>query len=225
MLAFAASAGTAEACGLVLDTGRVYPCRNLAADPLTQFRIDPVDYAAAERLGGVVGVWHSHPDATADPSLVDLAMCERTALPWHIVSHPGGDYRYVEPSGWRAPYLARPYCYGVFDCWELVRDWYAAERGQALGRSPAAALDGWWERGENVLERDAARFGFARVSGPPQRGDIIMMQIRASVANHVALWLGDGAILHHLRDRQSETHLFGGYWERCAVGVWRHGHE
>ncbi|VEB44093.1 Uncharacterised protein [Chromobacterium violaceum] len=33
MLNFAAQAGEREACSLVLDSGRVYPCHNLADDP------------------------------------------------------------------------------------------------------------------------------------------------------------------------------------------------
>ncbi|OHX20515.1 C40 family peptidase [Chromobacterium sphagni] len=217
MLGYAAQAGEQEACGVVLDSGRVYPCRNLADDPARQFRIDPVDRAAAEQLGRVVGIWHSHPNAPADPSPADLAMCECTRLPWHIVSHPGGDYRYIEPCGWQADYLGRPYCYGVFDCWELVRDWYKRERDVSLPRPAGAERDGWWNRGLDLFTTAAEMAGFEWVDDAPQAGDVLLMQIQGAQPNHTALWLGDGRILHHLRDRQSETHIYGGYWQRATV--------
>ncbi|AVG16336.1 peptidase P60 [Chromobacterium vaccinii] len=215
MLDYAAQAGAREACGLVLDSGRVYPCRNLADDPEHFFRIDPAGRAAAEQLGRVVGIWHSHPYGTAEPSLIDRAMCERSGLPWHVVSHPGGDYRHIAPSGWRADYLGRPYCYGVFDCWELVRDWYARERGLSLPRPNEP--DGWEERGLDLFTTAAEAAGFIWVDDEPQAGDVLLMQIRGQRPNHVAVWLGDGRILHHLRDRQSETHIYGGWWQRVTV--------
>ncbi|PRP71509.1 hypothetical protein BUE93_05790 [Chromobacterium amazonense] len=222
MLALADAAGLHEACGVVLDSGRVYPCRNRSLLPAEYFELDPVDYAAAEQLGRVAGIWHSHPHGSAEPSWVDRAMCERTRLPWHIVSPGGGDYRYLEPSGWQAPLLGRPYCYGVFDCWELVRDWYRQERGMVLSRPPAAGEAGWSERGCNVIHDAATAMGFARHDGEPQAGDLAVFQMQSAVPNHLAVWLGDGRILHHLRDRPSETHVYGGYWARCMTGFWRY---
>ncbi|WP_434657765.1 C40 family peptidase [Chromobacterium violaceum] len=215
MLDYAAQAGEREACGLVLDSGRVYACRNVAAEPAHFFQIDPAGWAAAEQLGRIVGIWHSHPHGTAEPSLVDRAMCERTGLPWYIVSHPGGDYRHIAPSGWRADYLGRPYCYGVFDCWELVRDWFARERGVSLPRP--AGEDGWWDRGLDLFTLSAEAAHFEWVDDAPQAGDVLLMQIRGQQPNHVAVWLGDGRILHHLRDRASETHIYGGYWQAVTV--------
>ncbi|VVO17103.1 hypothetical protein PS691_03883 [Pseudomonas fluorescens] len=83
-----------EACGLLLAIGRkqqYFPCRNTATEPSEEFRIDPEDYAAAEDVGEVIGIFHSHPDATSRPSPRDLAMCEATVLPWHILSWPEAD--------------------------------------------------------------------------------------------------------------------------------------
>lgn len=220
MLALAAKASPHEACGLLLDDGRVYPCANVAGNPACHFEIDPLDQAAAEQLGQVVGVWHSHPDGTAEPSLIDRAMCERTALPWHIVSPALGDYRYLAPCGWQAPYVGRPYCYGVFDCWELIRDWMRRERGVLLSRP--LETEGWWEQGQPLFAQHAAANGFEPLDDPLEPGDVLMLQIGASVANHLALWLGDGLILHHLKDRASEIHLYGSYWQRCTVSHWRH---
>ena len=56
-----------ECCGLLLIVGRkeqYFPCRNTATEPNEEFRLDPEDYAAAEDLGEVIAIVHSHPDAT-----------------------------------------------------------------------------------------------------------------------------------------------------------------
>ena len=60
-----------ECCGLLLAVGRkqqYYPCRNVSTEPNEEFRIAPEEYAAAEDIGEVIGVVHSHPDATSRPS-------------------------------------------------------------------------------------------------------------------------------------------------------------
>jgi proteasome lid subunit RPN8/RPN11 len=72
-----------EVCGLLLArAGRpervadIWPLANLAADPRHAFAFDPVEYLHAERQADdrqlcVIGVWHTHPDATAVPSASD----------------------------------------------------------------------------------------------------------------------------------------------------------
>ena len=219
MLDFAERSSPEEACGLVLDSGRIFPCRNVHPHPEAFFDVDAAGQAAAQQLGRIVGVWHSHPSCSAEPSWIDRAMCERTAMAWHIVSLIDGKYQLLQPSGWIAPYEGRPYCYGVFDCWELVRDWYARERGVRLLRP--IEQEGWWNLGIPLFEQHAEEAGFSRVD-QPLPGDLVMMQIGASVSNHLGVFLPDGRILHHLRDRLSETHRYGGYWQRCTVGYWRY---
>lgn len=134
-----------ECCGLLLAIGRkqqYFPCKNVSTEPNEEFRIDPEQYAAAEDIGEVIGVVHSHPDATSRPSPRDLAMCEATALPWHILSWPEGDLRTVMPSG-EVPLLKRPFVHGAWDCWQVCADWYKREWGLEFEAFKRA--DGWWE--------------------------------------------------------------------------------
>ena len=88
IMAHAAEEYPRECCGVVVQKSRVQryiPCRNLATDPTEHFHLSPEDYAAAEDLGTVVAIVHSHPDATTQPSELDKAQCDATLLPWHIV--------------------------------------------------------------------------------------------------------------------------------------------
>ena len=221
MLSLAAASPSVEVCGLLLDSGRVWPARNIAAAPADQFELDPVDVAAAQQLGAIVGIWHSHPSGTAEPSLLDRAMCERTALPWHVVSPLTGDYRYLAPGGWQAPYEGRSYVYGVFDCWELVRDWYRQELGHALPRLDPAP-DGWWQTRDLVPEL-CRQAGLQPVTGDWLRGDVLLCrcELSSAGADHAAVWLGDGRLLHQLRGQASRAEGFGRYWQRAVIRVVR----
>ena len=89
-LAHAARVFPREACGLlVIHKGRetYVPCRNIGVGT-DQFVIHPEDYVRADRLGEIVGVFHSHPNLPAEPSQADKVACEASGLPWFILSYP-----------------------------------------------------------------------------------------------------------------------------------------
>ena len=82
IVAHARQAAPAECCGLLLGTGNMVAvavrARNIAHDPTRRFEIDPQDHIDARRdaraLGlTVLGFYHSHPRAPAEPSPTDLA--------------------------------------------------------------------------------------------------------------------------------------------------------
>ncbi|MGS8279838.1 C40 family peptidase [Pseudomonas putida] len=237
--AHAAAEYPRECCGLIIAVGRslrYIPCGNTATDPAEEFRISPEDYAAAEDKGEVIGIVHSHPDATSRPSPRDLAMCEATGLRWHILSWPEGDLRTITPTG-HTSLLGRPFVHGAWDCWQVCADWYMREWGLEF---PTYARDeGWWEKadGPSLYEQAYEAAGFYQVS-QPQRGDMIVMAVgRTSHPNHAGIYLdvdaklpgengqflGPGPfMLHHLLGRPSEIVVFGGPWLDRTRLVLRH---
>lgn len=228
-----------ECCGLVIRvaTGERYvPCNNIAATPNDEFRLAPADYAAAEDQGDIIAIVHSHPDASSRPSPHDLAMCEATGLPWHILSWPEGDLRTLLPKG-DTPLLGRPFVHGAWDCWQACADWYQREWGLVFPRFQRE--DGWWEdpHGPSLYEDAFAANGFTRVDSP-RRGDLIVMAVgRTAHPNHAGIYLGeDGGLpgepsrvhgmgpflLHHLYGRPSQVIVFGGPWLGRVRLVLRH---
>ena len=212
-----------EACGLILRIGRRHeyvPCTNTATDPAEEFRIAPEAYAAAEDRGEVVGVAHSHPDATSQPSVRDVAACNSGDVPWHILSWPEGDLRTIVPED--APLIGRHFVHGTdHDCYGLIRAWYQQERGIELPRFPHDSF--WWERGDDLYVRHYRDAGFEQVvDGTLQPGDVILMQIQARQINHGAFYLGGGLIQHHLFGRPSGRDVWGGYWQERARMVVRY---
>ena len=71
-----------------------------------------------------------------EPSQADRVACEATALPWFIVSFPSGHWTELRPQGYAAPLVGREWSHGVLDCYSLIRDWYAQERGIDLPDFP-----------------------------------------------------------------------------------------
>lgn len=196
----------------------------------------PEAYPEAEDLGQVIGIVHSHPDATSRPSARDLAMCEATGLPWHILSWPEGDLRTITPIG-HTSLLGRPFVHGAWDCWQVCADWYQREWG--LEFTSVAREDGWWEvrDGPSLYEEITPTLGFHQVD-QPQRGDLIIMSVgRTSHPNHAGIYLGgdpslpgEGVevfglgpfLLHHLYGRPSEIIVYGGPWHDRARLIMRH---
>ena len=202
-----------ESCGLVIvRKGReVYrPCRNLAVGD-DQFIISPDDYETAEGEGEIVGVVHSHPFIAPQPSQADLVSCEASGLAWHIVNVPTGLWHSFEPHGYVAPLVGRVFSHGVLDCYAIIRDWYAQERGIALPDFDRS--DGWWHRGENLYLDNFEKAGFSKCD-TLHEGAVLLMQVGSPVPNHAAIYLGDDMILHHVQQRLSSRDIYGGYWRK-----------
>lgn len=224
-----------ESCGLVVD-GRYRSVRNSAKDPLSTFEISASDWADLEDEGRIEMVVHSHPDVSARPSESDKIACEASALPWLILAVHGGshvDSFQFEPSGYRSPLVGRPFEHGTVDCLSIVLDYYERELGIDLGHYSRA--DNWWNEGQDLYRELLPKAGFVQVGAPLQKGDVVLMQIRAPVPNHAGVYLGDdgilasepdlyptpGSILHHLYGRNSTRDTYIGYWQEKTVSVWR----
>lgn len=215
-----------ECCGLLVvakGRERYWPCKNLAIGT-DQFVMDPHDYAAACEAGDVLAVVHSHPNLPPEPSQADRVSCEASGLPWHIVSVPAERWAYLQPAGYVAPLVGREWSHGVLDCYAIIRDWYAMERGIEL--LDFNRHDAWWLRGENLYTDNFERAGFRRVDpATMQRGDVLLMQIGSPVPNHGAVFLGDNLILHHIQNRLSCRDVYGGMWRKNTTHVLRYEND
>lgn len=237
-----------EVCGVIVDTikGEKYVrCANIAEKPTDDFKMCPKSLVAAEEQGDIVGIVHSHPDATSQPSTYDIAVMsanrdielsldpDSVAIPWHIVSWPDGDYRQIIPKA-RTELTGRPFVHGVWDCWQVCNDYYRKYHGIKFDKFERE--DCWWEKkdGESLYEKWYPSAGFERVD-TPQPGDMIVMQIgRTYHPNHAAIYLGNidefegeglqggPFILHHMYAKKSNIAVYGGQWEQRTRLILRH---
>lgn len=223
--AFAHAAATwpEECCACVIQDAqglRYVKMRNIAQRPQEDFEPHPDDLAGAEDAGEPVLLVHSHVLSGVRPSIADRTACEETGLPWLIVNREGATHL-IEPCGYKAPLEGRPYRYGIHDCATLLRDWYATEKGLYV-EIPHSTY-GWWQRGENLYEDHLRAAGFAEVQNRNklQRGDILLFITEGSTPHHAAVFLGDGYVLQHLRDRDSAKTTYGHYWRVRTHSAWR----
>jgi proteasome lid subunit RPN8/RPN11 len=223
-----------ECCGLVVVfKGRErYICCTNAAQGTEHFILPAEEYASAESAGEVVAVVHSHPNTPAQPSQADRVACEASGLPWHIVrvdlvdgAAQAGEIHSFEPTGYKAPLVGREFSHGVLDCYQLIVDWYAQERGITLKQF--ARADDWWNDGHSDLYTEGfPQAGFRKLKDgeQPQAGDVILMQIRAKngVPNHAGIYIGDGLMLHHLHGRLSSRDVYGGHYQEVTRAILRY---
>jgi proteasome lid subunit RPN8/RPN11 len=214
-----------EACGLIVAHGkkaRIIRARNIDERPRTQFTLDPDAWLSVGEQEAVLGIYHSHPNGSSKPSMADLSACEGSGLPWYIVGFGSDDdVTRIEPSGFLAPYERRPYVYRVHDCYTLARDWY--QREMALGLPEFERADQWWKKGQNLFVENFEGCGFVRLlDADVQVGDAFLIQMNSPVPNHVAIYVGDGTILHHVWGRLSYREPWGGMWRKLATHHLRH---
>jgi desampylase len=95
MLAHAAETPGVEVCGLLFGTVEqvvaIQPTVNVAADPATNFEIDPTALIAAHKAARadgppLVGCYHSHPNGVGEPSRTDAAAATQSMPIWAIVT-------------------------------------------------------------------------------------------------------------------------------------------
>ena len=213
-----------EACGLVVvvkGREKFWPCKNLATEE-DSFVLDPKDYAAADDAGEIVAVFHSHPNMQPTPSMADRAACEASGVPWYILGWPCGNWEKLSPEGYKPPLIGREWCYGTLDCYSLVRDWYKQNWGLEL--SDYERHGEWWFKGLNTFVDNFKNEDFVEVDqeSDPQHGDALLMQIVSPVPNHVAIYLEDNIILHHLEKRLSSRDILTGYYRKNTTHILRH---
>lgn len=236
--AHAAKVYPSECCGVIVNKQYI-PCRN-SSDNKDQFEIHPEDLAKAEDMGEIQAYVHSHPNASARTSELDLIQIELHQKPWVICAYPDIEFQVYEPCGYKAPLVGRNYIHGIQDCFSIVRDFYQRELGIYIPDYERQDL--WWESKENKsLYLDGfGEAGFVEVSDM-QYGDVLLCRVgRTEHVNHAVIWLGDqtelkseqtescvgsSIILHHPYGRKSVREIFGLQWQERVAKVVRYAQK
>lgn len=119
--------------------------------------------------------------------------------------------------------LGRPFKHGVTDCYSLIRDFYRINYGIEL--TDYARPDEWWNKGLNLYQDNILKEGFYLLDvhhSEWQPGDVLLMGIQSRVANHAAVLVENGHIIHHLWGRLSTKEPYRRFYRNLTLGVYRH---
>jgi proteasome lid subunit RPN8/RPN11 len=217
--AAAAAAFPNEAIGLVIEpagapgTEEFLECQNIHHKPRKHFEYLKSDWDAAEARGKILYMWHTHPNALANPCWDDMATSEAWDLPVVVYATPADQWRSYAPEGWIAPLYDRPFVYGVLDCRTLVIDYFKTELGIDIPYQYYP--ENWWvhkrddagnliERAPELMVESVESSGFVFIDRSDIRKyDVPLMRVTDGAVCHCGVYLGDGQLLHHFADQKS----------------------
>lgn len=195
-----------ECCGFIcvnyLGQVTVLPCENKAYNKKSRFVIDPDMNFEAEKYGHVAAFYHSHADECAITehdkfSTSDIDISNEAGIPALLYVYPQDTWHFHIPDSYETyPLIGRPFVWGIWDCFSVVRDFYRDELKVNLGfYFPPAIVS----RNTNFgYEENFAKEGFEQVPLETiQKGDVVLFKMAGSNhINHSAIYLGDNKILH-----------------------------
>lgn len=121
--------------------------------------------------------------------------------------------------------LGRQFIYGRQDCYALMREFYQDNFG--IEMRDYACPDSWHDDGAlNLMAENIEDEGFKVVPDFNLRdfrvGDLLLMAMFTPVGSHMAVYIGDGQVLHHMLGRLSEVTPLRGEAINTLIGVYRH---
>lgn len=218
----AISAPTEEVCGFIYasPTGAMlYPCPNVAARPHEEFAIDVQDHIGALRQGELLGVYHSHPVATAF-SPDDLDYATEIALPQYLYSVPDQQWHSYLPTTYQPPLEGRQWVLGFHDCYSVPRDHYRAHFGHHMQDYDRDETFCHEEQG--VILANYEKEGFEPVPiAEIREHDVLLFRSEKALPQHFGVYLGGNHFLHHPRGGLCHREQLTDRWISRIVGVFR----
>ena len=141
-----------EGCGVlsVVKGKKVFfPCTNIAEDD-EDFIIDSKEYIKLLRTTDIIGIVHSHPDRSPEPTESDTKYCNTLGIPYYIFSYPDMKLEVVQPEKNLTELYGREYEFGVLDCFEAMRDYL---KSQNIAHGPSKTYMIGYNTNHNARQR------------------------------------------------------------------------
>lgn len=208
-----------ESCGMVVS-GEFIPCKNIATDPLKDFKIDTKLYINnSSNLEAIIHSHNNHPHASRKDMEQQLA----TNVPWGLINLFKGNVTGIWFWGDSLPMqdlIGRPFVHGIYDCYALVRDYYKKEKQIILPMFPRD--EDFWKKDEHLFIDNYEKIGFVRINKEElKEGDAILGTVLSYIINHSGVYIGNGLILHHLSNRLSRVEPLG-RWKKYITHYLRY---
>ena len=115
--------------------------------------------------------------------------------------------------------IGRQWEYGKFDCFTLIRDWFALQGIELPDFERPEDLQSC----ESIFLKQALAIGFEQVDYNARRpGDVLIMTLGTSTPMHAAILLPNERILHQRQDSLSAVEPLGRYYVSRVAAVFRY---
>ncbi len=219
-----------ECCGLLLSNDIVFRCENIS-EIKNHFQISPTDYLKATTLGNIIAVYHSHCNGNCDFSEYDKLMANNLNLKYILYCINTDKFKEYTPQTYKNPYIGRYFEIGKSDCFSLVREYYKKELN--LDIVDCKRDINWYKTNEQKDLFDEIysihKNEWIKISvGSPEieimkKHDAVVMRFKEDASPcHIAIYVDDGAILHHKQQQYSTIEKYSKPYQRRTAYVTRH---
>ena len=213
-----------EGCGIltvVKGKQKWVPCTNIAEED-NHFIIDTKEYLKIARTSDIIGIVHSHPDESSEPSELDINNCNALGKKYYIFSYPEMDLTIVEPKINTTDLYGREYEFGVKDCFEALRDYLQTQNIEIPPR--AMFVEDYWDKNIDYFnDKTISDWQHSPVSlNEIKENDVLIFRVFSDINNHCGIYLGNDIFYHHAENRLSCRENLYPQWKKWLVGAYRY---
>ena len=202
--------------GVVRD-GIYFPCKNNTIATLEEAVVDADELILHQSEGMVEAIIYSHPKGSKCPSESERSDSLAHTVIWGITPIVEGVAQSI--IWWGAteiePLLGRPTILGVWDCYELWRNWWSMKGfhyERVLYDESKFVEDG------GIFSHYSTELGLEN-KGKLQidklvEGDMVLLAIGSTQPNHCGVYTGGGKFIHYPTRKESK--------ESNLIDWWRH---
>jgi len=218
---------TEEICGYIYygidGKSNILESKNQHLHKNKMFLTDPSDYIRlSESTNTIVGVYHSHTIGDETFSESDIEYADTWELPIFVYSLSSDKWNSYTPMSYAPTLIGRPFCWGFSDCFELVRDYYRAEKGVNLSDYERDAS--FAGSNSSIIIENFEKEGFVKLpdNGLILKNDIILFKCNTVYPLHLAVFQGKSRMIHHPMGRLSASCFLDRPWTKKISMILRY---
>jgi len=190
-----------ECCGFIcvnpLGDITVFECENKEFNKNNRFQIDPKMNVEAERFGTIVAFYHSHAsDENLNLSPHDLDASFESCIPALLYVVPQDIWKFNVPTTYEpAPLIGRPFVFGIWDCFTIVRDYCLMHKNILLGSYFEPTKEEL--KTSDCFDRCSVNEKFEVIPLEQIReGDVMLFRTKEFTGFHLGIYLGNNEFMH-----------------------------
>jgi proteasome lid subunit RPN8/RPN11 len=222
-----------ECCGFITDKEEIVEIENISSNKKNHFLTGMTLKQATEKYGNIKAFYHSHLPGNNEFSLTDKIVSEYTNIISLLYCMGTDDLKIYKPDGMPIPYQGRPFQPYLFDCFELVRDYYQKELNleisELISEERGHSLSDWQNLGYNRVDnigliKHFLNNNFIEVNKKNwQKHDVFLCRsLGIKMPCHCIIYLDNNKILHQPNTEPSLIEDLNNFWSARIVNVIRH---